>query len=264
MTGGAAGVAAAAAGLPDAGVAAFFVVGLLGGAHCLGMCGPLVTAYGDRIDSDGRGPTTRAVRQHALFNLGRTASYAAIGAALGALGGVLVDAGSLVAAGDVVRGVAGVVAGVAVIAAGVGYVAGGGSVLAGASVPVLGTAFAAVSGRLSARVDEWATGPGIVGLGAIHGLLPCPLLYPAFLYALATGSPATGGLTLAALGLGTFPTLFAYGTVLDAVGASFRRRLHRALGVAFLVAGTIPLAKGLTALGYPVPHVPLPMPPMPT
>ncbi|MFB6092553.1 MAG: sulfite exporter TauE/SafE family protein [Haloquadratum sp.] len=256
------GTTGAAATAPDLGVVALFVVGLFGGAHCLGMCGPLVTMYGDRIESDGRGPSLRAIRQHALFNVGRTASYAAIGTVLGALGGVFVDVGGLLSAGALVRGLAGVVAGVVVIAAGVGYATGDSGLLAGTSLPILGRGFSAVADRLTARVDEWATGPGIVALGAMHGLLPCPLLYPAFLYAFATGSAASGGLALAALGLGTFPTLFVYGTVLDSVGASVRRRLHRGLGVAFVVAGTIPLAKGLTALGLKVPHVPLPMPPM--
>jgi sulfite exporter TauE/SafE len=259
--------AAAVPSAPDAGVLAFFVVGLLGGAHCLGMCGPLVTMYADRIgDESGgpsRGPSTRALRQHALFNAGRTVSYAAIGALMGTVGAVLVDAGALLDASDLVRGVAGVLAGVVIVAAGVGYATGGQSRLAAGAIPGLGPAFAAVTDRLADRVDDWATGPGVVALGAAHGVLPCPLLYPGFVYALATGSPVEGGLALGALGVGTFPTLFAYGTAVDAVSATTRRRVHRALGVAFVVAGTVPLAKGATALGYPVPHLPLPMPPMP-
>jgi sulfite exporter TauE/SafE len=248
---------------PDAGLAAFLLVGLLGGAHCLGMCGPLVTMYGERVASDDRGPTTYELRQHALFNAGRTASYATIGAVMGAAGGVLVDVGDLVAVGDAVRGVVGVGAGVVILAAGVRYATGNTSHGWGGAVPVVGGVFGAVTTRLHDRVDDWAAGPGITALGAIHGLLPCPLLYPAFLYAFATGSALDGGLALAALGLGTFPALFAYGTVLGSVDAGLRRRLHRGLGVAFLVAGTIPLANGLRAFGYDVPHVPLPMPPIP-
>lgn len=243
-------------------LAAFFVVGLLGGAHCLGMCGPLVTTYAERFPDRGRGPSAGAVRQHALFNAGRTLSYTLLGAGMGAVGAVLVDAGALLAAGRLVRGGAGLVAGTVIVVVGVGYVVDGRSRLSGASVPLLGGAFARVAGALQHRVDRWAAGPGIVGLGAIHGLLPCPLLYPAFLYALAAGSPVQGGLALAALGLGTFPALFVYGTALESLSARVRRRLHRALGVAFVVAGTVPLAKGLGALGYQVPHVPLPMPPL--
>src|SRR6056297_1991035 len=71
-------------------LAVFLVVGLLAGAHCLGMCGPLVTTYGERMAT---GDTRRSddlslfeVRQHLLFNLGRTASYALIGAIAAILG----------------------------------------------------------------------------------------------------------------------------------------------------------------------------------
>jgi sulfite exporter TauE/SafE len=247
----------------DAGVLAFFVVGLLGGAHCLGMCGPLVTMYADRVGDDERGVSTRALRQHGLFNVGRTVSYAAGGALMGGLGAVFVDAGALLDAGHLVSGIAGLAAGVVIVAAGVGYATGGTSGLVAGAVPGLGPAFAAVTDRVAARADDWATGPGIVALGAAHGAMPCPLLYPGYLYAFATGSPVDGAAALGALGLGTFPTLFAYGTAVGAVGASTRQTVHRALGVAFVLAGTVPIAMGMAALGYPVPHLPLPMPPMP-
>jgi sulfite exporter TauE/SafE len=247
----------------DAGLAVFFVVGLFGGAHCLGMCGPLVTMYAERFEDDGRGPTTSALGQHVLFNAGRTASYATIGALLGLAGGLVFDAGSFVTATDGVRATAGIVAGFVIVAAGLGYVTQGQPHLTAGAIPGLGGVFASVTGGLHARIDTWAAGPGIFGLGALHGLLPCPLLYPAFLYAAASGSAVHGGLALAALGLGTFPTLFAYGTVLESASPAIRGRLHRALGVAFVVAGTIPLAKGLRTLGYDVPQIPLPMPPIP-
>ncbi|QAU12757.1 hypothetical protein EKH57_08495 [Halorubrum sp. BOL3-1] len=92
------------------GVLLFAAIGLLGGAHCIGMCGPLVTVYASRMDDAGGRTdggeataarvsggatgreghlTTYEVRQHALFNLGRAASYATVGTALGALGYVL-------------------------------------------------------------------------------------------------------------------------------------------------------------------------------
>ncbi|MFB6078375.1 MAG: hypothetical protein ABEJ80_05305 [Halarchaeum sp.] len=37
-----------------------------------------------------------------------------------------------------------------------------------------------------------------------------------------------------------------------------RTRRHRALGVAFLLLGWLPIAHGLALLGVPVPHVELP------
>jgi hypothetical protein len=245
-------MAGAAAGLPfGTGLAAVFLLGLFGGAHCLGMCGPLVTVYTDRMDG-------HATRQHALFNLGRTASYATIGAAMGALGATAFHLAGLAAVGDTVRAVAGVAVGVVVIVVGVGYLTNGS---AGAAFGSPGASLVQpVASRLTAHVDEWATGPRILGLGAAHGLLPCPLLYPLFLYAFSTGSPVEGAVSLGVFGLGTIPSLFVYGLSLGSLSGTSRQRLHRALGAAFVLLGTVPLAHGLHLVGVHVPHVPLPMP----
>lgn len=243
--------------LPLDGATVFFVVGLLGGAHCLGMCGPLVTIYADRLRED-RGPLTWfEIRQHALLNAGRTVSYTAIGAAAGFVGSVLFDAGDLLAVGTYVRATAGLAAGALIAAAGIGYALGGSTARHPGS-GLTGSAFARVSTWLTARVDGWVGGPRIVALGALHGLLPCPILYPAFLYAFAAGSPVDGGVSLFALGLGTFPALFLYGTLFGSLSAGRRRPLHRALGVAFVVLGYASFSHGLMALGIEVPRLPLP------
>ncbi len=228
----------------------FVAIGLLGGAHCIGMCGPLVTVYASRMDpdagrTDGGGSgtasaagaatgreghlTTYEVRQHALFNLGRAASYATIGTLLGALGGaVFVTTATLTGAAETVRG--------------------------GVHLPGLER----VTGWLTGYVDRLANGPGIVALGAVHGLLPCPILYPAYLYAFASGSATAGGVALGALGLGTIPAVFAYGTLIESVDPVHRRRVHRLLGVAFVALGYVLFAHGLMSVGIHVPHPRLP------
>ncbi|QFU84002.1 sulfite exporter TauE/SafE family protein [Natronorubrum aibiense] len=234
----------------------FLVIGLLAGAHCIGMCGPLVTVYAGQMDggNGGRGHlTTYEVRQHALFNIGRTASYTLLGALFGALGSVVfLTTAQLSPIVDLARGGVGLVIGGFVIATGVYYLLG--RATGGINVPGLER----VVGWLTARVHRLANGPGIVGLGALHGLLPCPILYPAFLYAFATGSPAGGALALAALGIGTIPAVFAYGTIIDSVDVVHRQRVHRLLGVAFVVLGYILFAHGLMSLGIHVPHPQLP------
>jgi sulfite exporter TauE/SafE len=246
--------------VPEAGaggleVAAFLVLGALGSVHCLGMCGPLVSAYAEGIEARGHDATTwPAIRQHLLFNAGRTVSYTALGVLFGAVGAVAIDAAGLLSATRLVRGVVGVAVGLLVLALGVGYLAGGAT--GGRLVGALGRPFRAggraiegVVGWLRARAETWTRGPRIVGLGAAHGLLPCPLLYPAFLYALATGSPVRGGVALAALGVGTVPTLFAYGVAFGSLGATRRRQLHRVLGAAFVLLALLPLRMGLRSLG---------------
>lgn len=241
-------------------VGAFFVVGLLGGAHCLGMCGPLVTLYADRMDGHrGRDDvlTWHQIRQHGLFNLGRTASYAAIAAVLGLLGGLVLDApAAALGLGDSVRGAVGVAVGLLIFGSGLAYVARGRVV----EVPGFGGAFERVHGVLTDHVDALVDGVGVAGLGAVHGFLPCPILYPGFLYAFARADPVAAALAMGALGLGTIPSLFLYGTVLSSAPPRFRQRMHRALGLAFLALAYVPLSHGLMQFGVQLPHVGLPVP----
>jgi sulfite exporter TauE/SafE len=198
------------------------------------------------------------VRQHLLFNAGRVLSYATLGVAFGALGMAVFDAAAVVALADGVRAVTGIAAGVAIVFVGVGYLRSGHGPSAG-RIPLVGGLVSRATAALTGRVDTWVAGPRIVALGAVHGLLPCPVLYPAYLYAFAVGSPLRGGVSLAVLGLGTVPTLLAYGTVFGSLGVDTRRRLHRALGLAFVALGYLPLAHGLGLAGVdlPMPAVPV-------
>jgi sulfite exporter TauE/SafE len=244
----------------------FLAIGALGGAHCLGMCGPLVSTYADRITDQRpaerrRRVTPFDVRQHALFNLGRTVGYAAVGGLLGLLGGAVVDAtAAVVPAATVVRGAVGVAVGLFIVAAGVGYlVSGSAGGTALARLPGLGSVFGRLTGLLGDRIDRLAGSPGIVGLGTVHALLPCPILYPAYLYALAVGDPVRGALALALVGVGTVPTLLAYGLAVGSLSVGRRALLHRAMGVAFLALGYLPLAHGLMLFGVELPYPNIPI-----
>lgn len=243
----------------------FLLIGLLAGAHCLGMCGPLVTTYADRFGGNETGDarrsnalTTYEVRQHVLFNLGRATSYALIGGLFALVGAVaFASADQVVAAGHTVRGSIGVLVGIAIIASGLYYLRGSAGIPHG--IPLVGPLFGRISGLLVSRIDRLANSPGIVGLGAIHGLLPCPIIYPAYLYAFALGDPLRAALSLGVLGIGTIPALFIYGTMLGSLSTTNRVRLHRVLGVAFLVLGYVPLQHGLMELGIVhLPHPPIP------
>ncbi|RLM34766.1 sulfite exporter TauE/SafE family protein [Haloarcula sp. Atlit-120R] len=241
----------------DIGLVVFALIGLLGGAHCLGMCGPLVTLYADRLGDDG--PVAWAeIRQHLLFNFGRTVSYALLGALMGLLGTIVYDTAAVVALADSFRAVAGIAVGGFIMVTGGLYLRTGTATSAIAGVGS-GSLLWRFSTRLHKHVDQWVGGPRIIALGAVHGILPCPLLYPAFLYAFAIGSPAYGALALSVLGLGTVPAVFGYGVAFNSVSPRFQSRLHRALGVVFLVLGYLPLSHGLLIFGLTVPHPSVPI-----
>lgn len=248
---------------PD--LALFFVVGILAGAHCLGMCGPLVSMYADRMTADRRSSdpdrlTLFDVRQHGLFNVGRTVGYAVMGGLLGLIGSIVVGGvATLSPIATTVRGSVGIVVGLFIIGTGLGYLVRGTvatTTLSG--LPGLGRVFGTLTGLLTERVDRVANSTGIAGVGVVHALLPCPILYPAYLYAFAVGDPIRGALALGFLGLGTIPTLFVYGLALGSLSVGHRRSLHRVLGVAFLALGYLPLAHGLLLFGVALPYPDIP------
>ncbi|ADJ16936.1 sulfite exporter TauE/SafE family protein [Halalkalicoccus jeotgali] len=244
-------------------LAVFFLIGLFGGAHCIGMCGPLVATYAERMETNDRWSgalTLYEMRQHALFNLGRTVSYACIGAVFGTAGALLYGTIGLAGILGPFQGAVGVLAGAAILVMGLTRLAGyrQGAVegiIAGTGV---GSLFARSYTAISTRIDRWVNGVGILGLGALHGLLPCMLLYPAFLYVFAQGSPVYGLFALGTLGLGTVPSVFLYGTVIGSVSARQRQTVHYGLGVLFIGLGYVLLAMGFMRFGImlPLPDIP--------
>ena len=66
----------------EAQFAAAFLIGLLGGVHCVGMCGGIVGAL--TVQAPRRRP---AWELHLAYSAGRIASYAAAGAIMGMIGG---------------------------------------------------------------------------------------------------------------------------------------------------------------------------------
>jgi len=253
----------------------FLLVGLLGGAHCLGMCGPLVSTYADRMRSDAAadgnggngGPertaraggsddlTVRQVRQHALFNLGRTASYAAIGGLFGLAGSLAFVTGRTVTTvADDVHALTGLVVGAVVIAIGVRYALR----LELQRIPVPGSKPPRGRHRPDRpRIDAWVGNWRIVGLGAAHGLFTVSLAVPGVPVRVRAGQRARRRGRARRARLGTVPALFLFGTVFGSVSVDTRMRLHRALGVAFVALGYILLQHGLATLGVPLPHPPI-------
>ena len=52
-----------------------------------------------------------------------------------------------------------------------------------------------------------------LAFGVLNGFLPCPLVYAFAAQAAASGGPASGFLTMAAFGLGTFPAMLMMGGI---------------------------------------------------
>ena len=73
---------------PELGFTAAFIVGLLGGVHCVGMCGGIVGALTLGLP-EARRTGWQGMSFQLTYNLGRLASYTVAGLLVGGLGALL-------------------------------------------------------------------------------------------------------------------------------------------------------------------------------
>lgn len=201
--------------------------GLVGSPHCVGMCGGLATA------------ATGKPAQTALYHAGRLGTYAALGAAAGALGHALpgpvwlpMGVAALLLAWFALR-------------------------LSGLVGPVSAGPLGRRLPRLGAQALTRGGALGHLGFGVVNGLLPCGLVYAALALPVAAGGAAAGAAGMLAFGLGTVPALSVAGLSLRRLAAA-TPHLRRAVAAVVFLAGLGGLAwrAPLTPDGPPACHTP--------
>lgn len=185
--------------MPEVTLLSVFLLGLLGGLHCAGMCGGIVGAL-----SMGAAPR---LSLHLAYNAGRIASYALAGAIAGALG-----AASLALSQQLPLRIAlYVLANLMLIALGL-YLMGVTQALA--FTERLGQNLWQRIQPATRRFLPARTVRQAFPLGLLWGWLPCGLVYSALATALTAGSALRGGGLMLAFGLGTLPNLLLAGFLL--------------------------------------------------
>lgn len=212
------------------GFLAVFLIGLLGGTHCVSMCGGIVSALTVQL------PRQRpALSFHLAYNLGRISSYAAAGAIMGAIGsmGLLLNGLLPIQMGLYVA------ANLMLVAMGF-YLLGMTRLLAGVE---------RAGHRLWARIHPYTrrflpprTGLQAYTLGLLWGWLPCGLVYSVLATALLSASAARGAATMLAFGLGTLPNLLLAGVTLARFRAVLKAQALR------MIAGLLVMGFGLFGL----------------
>jgi uncharacterized protein len=196
---------------------AMFLLGLMGTAHCLGMCGPLVVAIPGQVGH---------WRAHLSYHLGRLITYTAMGACLGGIGGGLarlaaVNAGQVLGWTARLQLLMSALSALFLLVLGLhrlGFVREPRWLTSATlqKIPVLG---GAVRHALHRRNTA-----AVFFLGLMLGLLPCGLSYAAFARTLASGAMFAGAKLSLAFGLGTLPGLVALGTGAGALLRRYRRQ----------------------------------------
>jgi sulfite exporter TauE/SafE/copper chaperone CopZ len=208
-----------------------FLLGLVTGFHCIGMCGGFVVGYTAADAAAGRG----SALSHLAFGAGKTLSYTAIGALFGAIG-------AFVAFTPLLRGAAGIAAGLFLVVFGLNML--------GLFAPLRRFRLG-LPAPLQRWVDREAGGrhrPFVIGL--LNGLMiACGPLQAMYVMAAGTGSAGEGAKMLFAFGLGTLPVMLAFGAIASMLSGALTHKLLRASGIIVVALGVVMINRGLILTG---------------
>ncbi|VAX07652.1 Heavy-metal-associated domain (N-terminus) and membrane-bounded cytochrome biogenesis cycZ-like domain, possible membrane copper tolerance protein [hydrothermal vent metagenome] len=195
--------------------ASALVVGLLGGIHCVGMCGGIVSALTFGLSAQKQGRILSVLPFQVAYNLGRITSYTLAGAIMGGLGILLAELLPVYLAQRVLLGFAGLF----MILLGL-YLAGWWMFLSRVELAgnLLWKSIEPIGKRLL-PVDS----PGqALKIGLVWGWFPCGLVYSMLVTAIAAGGALQGAGVMLAFGLGTLPNLMLMGVLAGAVAKMTR------------------------------------------
>lgn len=221
----------------------FFAAGLAGSLHCIGMCGPILTAIvgaerRSELTVNGRtisATASRAVIDLLWYHAGRVCTYAMLGALAGLIGERIRDSLWLGHAQQWL-----------------GVALGGAALLFAATLllkPASGCStafrersargfFASVASALRALAAQRDPAARLL-LGAIMGLIPCGLVYIMLAAVAALGHPLAAALGMIAFGLGTLPALSGVVVAVRLVPLRWRAQGNRVAMLIALVVGAM-------------------------
>ncbi|RTE67639.1 sulfite exporter TauE/SafE family protein [Amphritea opalescens] len=204
------------------------LLGLLGSAHCLGMCGGISSAVAMGIDRKNQHPALLLLG----FNLGRITSYTIAGALLGSLGWLISSPTTAI----LLRTFAGVIL-----------------ILMGLYVAQIWRGLALIEKQgnhlwrhiqpLSRRLLPVSNPLQALALGGLWGWLPCGLVYSTLIWSATAGDWKVSAMMMACFGLGTVPAMLATGLLANQVQALLKnKKAQTVAGLLIILFGlyTIP------------------------
>ncbi|MDH3841012.1 MAG: sulfite exporter TauE/SafE family protein [Chromatiales bacterium] len=222
-------------------MSAALVAGLIGSAHCFGMCGGIAGAMGMAAAQNGvRGG--RLGLQATLYNVGRITSYVVAGVIVGLLGSALGDMIDLPSWSLWLRGITGLVLLLLGLQIAFGW----------RLLTFLERGGARLWRRLSPLAGRLLGKRGAInalGLGMLWGWLPCGLSYSMLLVAATTGTAVGGGAIMLAFGLGTLPSMIGASYAGGRIGGLPGGRRTR------VIAGLLIALMGIWTAAVPMRHI---------
>lgn len=208
-----------------------FVSGILGSAHCIGMCGGISATM-----SLGAPRLSAAIGRQIAWSIGRTFTYVFLGIAAATAGTRMLQAGSHTV---VVQAGFAILAGILLIVQAL-HAAGWLSwrIRRKSVHPCLTTS-------ILAQFLRGGSLPAVFVAGILTGFLPCGLVYSFLALAASSGQVSQGCLIMLCFGLGTIPVMAVTGTGFSLATVRTRRQLLKLAAVCVLVTGLMTVGRGI-------------------
>ena len=212
-------------------ISAALLTGLLGSAHCLGMCAGISGLFAVNAEIS---TLRRQLPMAIAYNAGRVLTYALLGAIVATFGGILVDAKPTLARPVLL------ITGTVIILIGL-QVAFNWRLLN--PLERMGAVLWQKLAPVAKHFVPVTSVPRAMGLGLLWGWLPCGLVYSVLLIAATSAAPLAGATTMLAFGIGTMPAMVLTGVGAAQLSAFMRRRAARlGLGLVIVAPGVLTVA----------------------
>ena len=185
-----------------------FMIGVLTGVHCIGMCGGIMLTQNNAM----------------MYNGTRLISYTVVGAVFGAVG-------TIISYDKEFKSMLFTMCGLLVVIIG----------LMMWGIPFLRR----ISPQLT-KPCRFKGGPAIVGL--LTGLMPCGALTAMWMFAAASGSWRSGAASMFAFGLGTCALMIIFGMFGKFIPKKYNKYIMRVSTVLIITLGLLLMTKGLKLL----------------
>ena len=211
-----------------------FVSGVLGSAHCIGMCGAISATM--NLGTTG---VRSALSRQMLWSVGRVFTYAFLGMVAGFSGARLTKSEFLTSQTSAfsIQAAFAIVAGVLLVFQGL--------LAAGWFNRRISSGSACLTVSIFGNFLRGGSRIGVFVAGILTGFLPCGLVYSFLALAAASASTWQGPLLMVTFGLGTVPVMLVTGAGLTMASLKLRQRLMKFGAICVLLTGLLTVGRGI-------------------
>lgn len=207
------------------------LTGLIGSLHCVGMCGPIALSLPLRGNS-----YVEKISGGILYNIGRTLTYALMGALFGAIG----QGFQLIGFQQWISIIMGALMVISVL-------------LPSLFTPIKASNIFGLTNKVRKGIQRLFAKRSFGGLfliGLLNGLLPCGLVYVAIASAIGTGDFYLGIGFMVLFGLGTLPMMLGINVIGNMLSLPVRKKINKVIPFVVVIVGVLFILRGLS-LGIP-------------